>query len=351
MPESFEFNTGQVSGLTDRIFAGLGARFYSGQLVRYDAAATAIGGLTDGAHYYVSVAADGQSLTLSLTEDGAAINLSTSGPLTNTHTLTGVETFTVDADDDIFLDVQALLRQDIVGGYVVNIDRIAAGDDADVLLRPSLVQEGEGTSGGVRVKYTSGQDDVFHTFFDTPLNQDPVGVSRGVYATGDDEIASTYDFRRINPSNGLRQLAGLVSGLDTTGGDVKVVAAESAPSDTRINVLGITEVTRTGDNCGRGSHHRPDERLGGADREDRRHAGRQHNLDRRRRRALLAAADPRCRPRRQRRIRRRRAQHHHDLRLELREPRRRRHRRTDGRGRGSDARLRRAGAGRHRNSR
>ena len=40
-------------------------------------------------------------------------------------------------------------------------------------------------------------------------------MSRGVYATGNTEIDSTYDFRGINPANGLRQLPGLISGLDT----------------------------------------------------------------------------------------------------------------------------------------
>ncbi|MBI3917574.1 MAG: hypothetical protein HY322_11275 [Betaproteobacteria bacterium] len=252
IPESFEFRTAQVSGTSDRIFVGLGAKFYTGQLVRYDAASTVIGGLTDLGYYYVTMAGDGQSLTLSLTEGGPAINLSTSGALTDTHTLTGAETFTVDAGDDIFLDVKALLRQDIVVGYVVNVDRIAAGDDIDVLLRPSVVQMGEGQSGGVRVKYTNNQNQVFHTFFDTPLGQLPVGVSRGVYATGTTEIDSTYDFRGINPANGVRQLAGLISGLDTITGDIKVVAAESDPSDTTINVLGITEVTQTGEAAGEG---------------------------------------------------------------------------------------------------
>jgi len=252
VPESFQFITAQVSAQSDRIFVGAGAKFYSGQLVRYEASSTVIGGLTDGGYYYAKMSDDGLSLSLSNTEGGAAINLSTSGALTNTHTLTGVETYTVDAGDDIFLDVQALQRQDVVGQYLVNIDRIAAGDDVDVLLRPSLLQTGEGLSGGVRVKYTNSQNNVFYTFFDTPLPQSAVGVSRGVYATGNTEVDSTYDFRGINPSNGLRELAGLISGLDTPSGDVKVVADKTGANETKINVLGITEVTRSGDIVGEG---------------------------------------------------------------------------------------------------
>src|SRR5439155_11450201 len=110
---------------------------------RYNSA-TPITGLTNGGYYYVTMSADGQSLSLSQTKGGPALDLTPTGALTNTHTLTGAETFTVDAADDVFLDVRALLRRDVPAGelttnggtYLVHIDRISAVHDADLLRRP-----------------------------------------------------------------------------------------------------------------------------------------------------------------------------------------------------------------------
>jgi hypothetical protein len=254
LPEDALFDTGRVSGLSDEIFLGQENRFFTGQLVQYHASSTEIGGLTDGDYYYAIVSSDKLRVQLaaSLADalEGTEIDLTPGGSLTDEHTLTAAETFTVDADDNIYLDLKGLLRED-ASPYIIEIDRISAGDTADVLLQASVEQFGDGLTGGVLVKFINATDGETHyTFFDQPDGEQP--RSRGVFATGNTELDSTYDFRGINPVNGARELAGLVSGLDTITGDIKVVAAESDPSDTTINVLGITEVTRSGEEVGEG---------------------------------------------------------------------------------------------------
>jgi hypothetical protein len=217
--------------------------------VRYDAALGALGGLSDLGYYYVTMSDDRLSLTLSQTKGGAPVDLSTIGGPSDTHTLTSADRYTVSAGDDAFLDIQALVRQDIAGGHVVNVDRVSAGDDVDVLLRPSLVQAGTGVWSGVRVKYTDNQNNVFFTNFDSPLGQTSPSLGRAFFATGATELATTFDFSSINPATGMRDLAGLVSGLDTPTGDIKVEAANSNPAATTIIVTGITDLTgATGNN-------------------------------------------------------------------------------------------------------
>src|SRR5690606_37117021 len=168
-PEPFAFETGQVNNLSDTIVLCLGQRFFEAQIVRYDVTSgTAVRGLTDGGFYYVSfgdAAFDSESEMLGVklydnaALSGDAINIFKDGALTDGHTLTGVESFTVDAGNDIALDVRALVRTDLdaqnsdAATYIINVDRIAAGDDMDVWLRPSYLQTGAGESGGVIVKH------------------------------------------------------------------------------------------------------------------------------------------------------------------------------------------------------
>ena len=146
---------------------------------------------------------------------GVAINLSPSGPLTNQHSLIAAETFTVDAVQNINLDLKALLREDLGGGYyIVEIDRISAGDSANVLLQASLEQSGAGASGGVLVKAPSQAAGITHYNFFRPDSGLPEELSRGVFGTGNTPIASTYDFRGIDPATGNRTLPGLQAGAE-----------------------------------------------------------------------------------------------------------------------------------------
>ena len=192
------------------------------------------------------------------------MNIGIAGALTNAHTLTGVESFTVDAGDNIFLDVRALMRDGAAGDFatdpfhVVNVDRIAAGDDADVLLRSAYLQTGEGESGGVVVRHrgvpANEYEFTYYTSFEKalpPPSQSPIGVSRGAYGTGTTEIATTYDFRGLD-TDGNRTPAGLQSGGVSGDGNVNVVAAGADPGDTRINVLALVEVATTGPDVGEG---------------------------------------------------------------------------------------------------
>ncbi|MEL6550929.1 MAG: hypothetical protein AAFQ54_11870 [Pseudomonadota bacterium] len=253
VPVAFEFTTGQVSGLTDQIFLGQGNKFYTGQLVQYTAASTPIGGLVSGNFYYVEMSADNQAVTLfdNAGLSGDAVDLSTSGSLANTHSFISAETLTVDAGNDAYLDIRALLRQDVAGDYVVKVDRVAAGDDADVLLRATLEQSGQGFSSGVIVKYPTNEEGVFFQNFRNNVGS-PQGLGRGAFATGGTERATTYDFRGLDPDTGVRTLPGLQSGANSGDGNTVVTAAEPDPSDTRINVLGLVEVDTTGATPGEG---------------------------------------------------------------------------------------------------
>ncbi|WP_164773391.1 LEPR-XLL domain-containing protein, partial [Mesorhizobium sp. M7A.F.Ca.CA.004.01.1.1] len=253
LPLGIGFDTGRVAGLTNQVFLGVENRFYTGQLVRYDAVTTAIGGLTDGGYYYIIASPDGQSVKLATTLTnalaGTAIDLAPGGALTDLHSLISAETFTTDALGNISLDLKALLREAPAGGfYIVEIDRINAGNTADVLLQASIEQFGDGLSGGLLVKapaLPAGGQTYYNKF--RPDEGAIPSLSRGVFATGNTEIASTYDFRGLDPATGLRTLPGLQAGSVVTGGDIIVAAANPAPSATTINVLGITEIAGNGD--------------------------------------------------------------------------------------------------------
>ncbi|MCB9929003.1 MAG: hypothetical protein H6844_06280 [Alphaproteobacteria bacterium] len=253
VPQALTFTTGQVSGLTEKIFIGQNGKFYDGQLVRYTSASP-LGGLANNGLYYVKLGADGNSLSLSATPGGSDIDLTPSGSLSQTHSLTSVEVFTVDAVDNIDLDLRALKREGTnVGEYIVNIDRIAAGNTADVLLRNSLYQTGTGTRGGIDVEWPSESPTAgnYVYFFqpDMGFNQF-LGPVRGAFATGSTVVdVTTYDFRGIDPQTDARELAGLQSGgvsypgnPAAANGDIIVQAASLTVGDPTINVLALTEV-------------------------------------------------------------------------------------------------------------
>jgi len=184
---------------------------------------------------------------------GLAIDIGGTANLDHQHRFTAAESFTVDAGASTYLDLRALLR-DSLSPYIVDIDRISAGTDIDVLLQTSLEQTGDGAAAGVLVKFNLFPNGEVHfIYFDDPDALSAPGLSRGLFGTGDTPIASTYDFRgRVpgtGPNKGLYELAGLQA-----GNNVKVVAVDNANSaaDHTINVLGITELAVSGTQTGTG---------------------------------------------------------------------------------------------------
>ncbi|HEY9182006.1 MAG TPA: hypothetical protein VIQ99_02330, partial [Gammaproteobacteria bacterium] len=251
LPEDIGFKSSQVGGASDEIVLGIQNQYVTGQLVQYNAAGTALGGLSDGGYYYTIVSADGLRVALAATltdaKAGNALDIEPTGTLTDAHTLTAKESFTVDADQNIFLDLKGLKRQDSAF-HIIDIDRINAGDTVDVLLQTSLVQSGAGTSAGVLVDFDDANPaagEPHYTFFD---QNDGVAqpLSRGFFGQGNTQISATWDFRGRDPNrNGLYELAGLQSGSETDTGDIIVKAANTTVGAPMINVLAITEVAYT----------------------------------------------------------------------------------------------------------
>jgi hypothetical protein len=253
LPQGANFRTNLVNSTTHQIVLGQSNPFVTGQLVQYVKTSGAdITGLTSGGYYYTVVSDDGLSVGLAETLGGEVIEIGAAGSPTDTHTLTVKEQFTVDAGDNVGMDLRALQRMD-GANYIVDIDRVSAGNDIDLLLQSSLNQTGGGLYGGILVKWDNEPGGETHyTFFD---QNDGAQQSRdrGVYANSSSNIASTYDFRGRNPLStpvkGAYELAGLQA-----GNNVKVVAVENANSTANrtVNVLGITELDVTGTQTGTG---------------------------------------------------------------------------------------------------
>ena len=143
-----------------------------------------------------------------------------------------VETFTVDADDNIDLDIRALKREGTNSGtYVVEIDRIAAGNTADVQLQQSVFQTGDGSAGGVDVDSPYPPEGTPATrllqLLPPRFGRPFPALSRGLYATTESSIdVTTYDFRGIDPVRDVRELAGLQAGAVTDTGDIIVKSVD-----------------------------------------------------------------------------------------------------------------------------
>ena len=245
LPQATTFRTGRVSGLTDEIYLGFSNRFFTGQLVRYDAAGTAIGGLTSGAFYYVIGSTDGSNIQLaSVSDPTEALDLTPSGSASATHTLTPVQRFTVLAETDISLDLLARLRDAAVTDYTVAIDAVRAGRDIDILLRHSIKETATEIGPGVRVKWPANSDPgkLHYLKFTegTVADADKPRLNAGVYGGSGSTISSTYDFRALD-SSGARTQPALVAGHH-----VVVRAADTTIGDPRIDILGIVETPADG---------------------------------------------------------------------------------------------------------
>jgi hypothetical protein len=86
LPEEIGFKSSQVGGASDEIVLGIQNQYVTGQLVQYNAAGTALGGLSDGGYYYTIVSADGLRVALAATladaKAGNALDISPTGTLT-----------------------------------------------------------------------------------------------------------------------------------------------------------------------------------------------------------------------------------------------------------------------------
>jgi RTX calcium-binding nonapeptide repeat (4 copies) len=248
-------------------------QFFTGELVKYESA-TPLGGLMSGYYYYAIVSSDGQSLQLAqVLKDGpgAIVDITSIGALTDKHTLTPAQRFTVIADGtpsaagNAYLDVKARLRdtashvrEDVSNPnvtYNVIIDAVNTSGNADLLLRGSVQETNvsavtypgtpAGKIGGILIAYPGGPafpGERHFTFFKSPPADGTDGgpLDPGVFAnTGASatHIDSTYDIRAYDGAGKLFR-AGI-----TSERSIIIAAAEPFAGSTKIiNVYGITEI-------------------------------------------------------------------------------------------------------------
>ena len=245
IPAATDFETRRVSNDGDSIFLGFEKLFYTGQQVIYEAVmSTPLNGLTDGEYYYVIASDDGLNIQMATSEsnanNGIAINIGQAGGQFDGHSLTPVIRFNVDVSDDAYLDVKARQRG-LSNDYFVTIDAVVADDDIDILMQPSVRELDVGQKVGVLVKYPEYAGGKAYFNFFMPEVGDPEDLNFGAFATDPTEIESTYDYR-AKDTDGEPTLPGVIA-----GGNIIIKAAEFDPSDTIINVLGITEILSSGD--------------------------------------------------------------------------------------------------------
>ena len=179
VPAATNFLSAAVDGATHAIFLGLN-QFFTGELVRYHASGTVLGGLVNNDYYYVIESGDGLSVQLaSVADPGTVLPITPTGTLADGHSLTPAQRFTVvvkgdaTADSgqrgDANLDIKARLRESIapvrspVTDYSVVIDAVHTTGDADLKLWGSVKETNvtfqysdttaAGTTGAVWVQY------------------------------------------------------------------------------------------------------------------------------------------------------------------------------------------------------
>ena len=189
LPQGTTFRTTRASGADDTIFLGR-HQFFTGELVLYQTAGTAIGGLTSGHYYKVIVTSDGEGIQLAeVGTPGTAINLDPSASsATTAHTLTPVQRFTVLSPNDIWLDVKGRLRDPSVtpaSSYHVIIDAIVSAQNVDILLQASVNETGgSGTYGGILVKFPGSSPASGQTFLSN-FNSGGAAQPRDIGVFGD----------------------------------------------------------------------------------------------------------------------------------------------------------------------
>ena len=221
---------------------GLGRHpLYTGQRVVYHAGGTALDGLVDGGIYWVIAQPDGQSIKLAADPSLDPIVIDGgSSAATDGHSLSPLDRFSVEAATAVFLDIRALIRTIGTDPVIVRLDEVVAGETIDLLLRPTVVQTLAAASfGGIGIKAPSS--DSTRVTYVAHFRDGGAGTPQppDAYATGNEEVDSLYDFR-ARDSDGAFTLPGLVAGKEIT-----IAAAESEADDTRIDILGIVDVTGT----------------------------------------------------------------------------------------------------------
>ena len=161
------------------------------------------------------------------------------------------------AGNDVYFDLQGILRDANIINFIVNVDYIQAGGDIDVLLQGSLLETKVNPMGlGISIFAAAPTitppdppqnpiDATFANYFHPDTNNGIVnGLDPGVFAdpTQAVPISSTYNFRSLD-SQQNRTLPGLVA-----GGNISVQAANPATTipNQIIHVIGITELLGTG---------------------------------------------------------------------------------------------------------
>ncbi|MHB1243985.1 MAG: beta strand repeat-containing protein, partial [Gaiellaceae bacterium] len=249
-PRGLTFRTRRVNPVDGSILIGLIVPFFNGQQVRYTTAGSAIGGLTNGLYYWVSIV---DELRIQLSSSPTLAPLLLLNPATSSantkHTLTPSVRTTVEAAEDVWMDVQGRLRDPSVTDFHVLLDQISSLQDVDILLREGVREVAAGSAVCVLVQWPASPGGTAHCSFFTP-DAGPSAPGLGIFGSGGTAAETTYDFRALDQT-GVRTLPGVVAG----GNIVIRLANPSAPYDgtveplpsaTPVNVLGITEVLTTG---------------------------------------------------------------------------------------------------------
>jgi Ca2+-binding RTX toxin-like protein len=160
--------------------------------------------------------------------------------------------FSVTAGVDAYLDLRTWVRdpsgpdltQAATAPYVVTIDSLVAGNDLDVLLRATLYGPARAALPGVAVHAFDSPDPsgTYWTFYWPDNPSCPSGTTNtqclfdagAVGDPGSTAVKSTYDFATLD------------SGSSTANGSVVVAAADTSPTATRINVIGLVSVHQNG---------------------------------------------------------------------------------------------------------
>ena len=120
------------------------------------------------------------------------------------HTLTPVQRFTVDASQDIYMDVQGRKRgtppfttvDPPLSDYRVIIDAVTTTGNMDLFLRRGGEERSSGTSGGIKVRSTTSST-LRRTAAASSRTSCRPGPRLGAFGTGNVRATITYDFRAL----------------------------------------------------------------------------------------------------------------------------------------------------------
>lgn len=151
-------------------------------------------------------------------------------------------TVSLTAGGDIYLDLMARMREATTSNNALTVDvaLVAAGGNADIVLREGVRETGSGTVGGIQVRVTGGNYLPYNSFF-RPPTADPTapGTGVGIGSRGANPVAvdTTYNF-------GLIQ-----AGEDGSERNITIVAqgiGSATPPARIIGIVGNTDIIGTG---------------------------------------------------------------------------------------------------------